>query len=429
MRPPRLARSRFAAYIAVLRDRAWCAGREGVTMSMKSGGPASADRPRPPGPLAGYVVLDLTRVLSGPYCTMILADLGATVIKVEQPGSGDDSRGFLPFINGESAFFASVNRGKKSIALDLKLAPDRAIFASLLPRVDVLVENFRPGVLGKMGYGWEVLEQAHPRLVLASISGFGQSGPYREKGAYDPVVVAMSGLMSITGFPGMPPARPGTSIGDLGAALFAANGIQAALLQRARTGRGSQVDVAMLECQIALLEMGIARTLADGVSPGPLGAGHPGSAPYDAFRAADGYVVICAGADGLFAALAGLLGHPDWVGDARFVDRKSRVANQALLKSAIEAKLAEAPVAEWLVRFDRAGIPAGPVNNIAAMMADPQVRSRGVILDVEGSAGLKAAATPVLLSGFGYPDRLPPAPAIDEHRAEILRFAAGVDFA
>ena len=384
----------------------------------------AATLPHGTGPLAGYVILDLTRVLAGPYCTMILGDLGATVIKVEQPGTGDDSRGFLPFINGESAFFASVNRGKKSIALDLKLGDDRAIFESLLARADVLVENFRPGVLDKIGYGWAQLEARYPRLVLASISGFGQTGPYREKGAYDPVVVAMSGLMSITGFPGMPPARPGTSIGDLAAALFAANGIQAALLQRARTGRGCQIDVAMLECQIALLEMGIARTLADGVSPGPLGAGHPGSAPYDAFRAADGHLVICAGTDGLFSAFAKLLGFPQWVTDPRFIDRKSRVANQAILKTAIEEKLAEHPVAEWLQRLDRAGIPAGPVNNIAAMMADPQVLARGLIMDIAGSPGQKAAATPLLLGGAAYPQSLPPAPALDGNRDEILRFAA-----
>lgn len=385
----------------------------------------AANRPPGNGPLAGYVILDLTRVLAGPYCTMILCDLGATVIKVEQPGTGDDSRGFLPFINGESAFFASVNRGKKSIALDLKIPADRTIFESLLARADVLVENFRPGVLDKIGYGWSHLEARYPRLVLASISGFGQTGPYREKGAYDPVVVAMSGLMSITGFPGMPPARPGTSIGDLAAALFAANGIQAALLQRARTGHGCQIDVAMLECQIALLEMGIARTLADGIPPGPLGAGHPGSAPYDAFRAADGYLVICAGTDSLFAAFAKLLGFPEWVADPRFIDRKSRVANQAILKTAIEARLGEQPVTEWLHRLDRAGIPAGPVNNIAAMMADPQVVARGVILDIAGSPGQKAAATPLLLGGATYPQNLPAAPALDGNRDEILRFAAG----
>jgi CoA:oxalate CoA-transferase len=376
------------------------------------------------GPLAGFVVLDLTRVLAGPYCTMILGDLGATVIKVEQPGTGDDSRGFLPFIGGESAYFTSVNRGKKSIALDLKLPSDRTVFEQLLAKADVLVENYRPGVLDKLGYGWSFLEANHPSLVLASISGFGQTGPYRNKGAYDPVVVAMGGLMSITGFPGMPPARPGTSIGDIAAALFAANGIQAALLQRSRTGKGCAVDVAMLECQVALLENAIARTLADGTSPGPLGARHPGSAPYDAFAASDGYVVITAGADNLFRAFAGLLGQPELVSDPRFVDRKCRVANEPALKEIVEAVLRQGTVAEWLARCDSEGIPAGPVNNVAAMMSDPQIQSRGIIADIERSTGHRASATPILMTTLAYPASLPPAPKLDEHRHEILAFAA-----
>src|SRR4029453_4385534 len=248
------------------------------------------------GPLAGFVVLDLTRVLAGPFCTMMLGDLGATVIKVEQPGPGDEARHFLPFIRGESAYFAAVNRGKKSIALDLKVDADRAVFDKLLARADVLVENFRPGVLDKLGYAFESLERRHPRLGLATISGFGQSGPYKDKGAYDIVVQAIGGMMSITGHPGMPPARTGASLADLGAGLFAANGIQAALLQRFRIGRGCRVDIAMLDCQIALLENAVARYCATGVSPHRMGARHSGSAPFDAFKAADGYVVLVAGA-------------------------------------------------------------------------------------------------------------------------------------
>lgn len=380
-------------------------------------------KPAEAGPLAGFVVLDLTRVLAGPYCTMILGDLGATVIKVEQPGAGDDSRGFLPFINGESAFFSSVNRGKKSIALDLKLPADRAIVDRLLAKADVLVENFRPGVLDKLGYGWSVLERTHPSLVLASISGFGQTGPYRNKGAYDPVVVAMGGLMSLTGFPGMPPARPGTSIGDMAAALFAANGIQASLLQRSRTGMGCAVDVAMLECQVALLENAIARTLANGFSPGPLGARHPGSAPYDAFAASDGYIVITAGADNLFRAFSEVLGRPELTSDPRFIDRQSRVANEAVLKEIVEASLRQGSVADWLARCDSKGIPAGPVNDVAAMMRDPQIQSRGIIAEIGGSTGHMAAVTPILMSTLAYPATLPPAPKLDEHRDEILAFA------
>jgi CoA:oxalate CoA-transferase len=275
-------------------------------------------------------------------------------------------------------------------------------------------------VLDKLGYGWSVLEQKHPPLVLASISGFGQTGPYRNKGAYDPVVVAMGGLMSITGFPDMPPVRPGTSIGDFAAALFAANGIQSALLQRSRTGKGCSIDVSMLECQVALLENAIARTLSTGSSPGPLGARHPGSAPYDAFAASDGYVVITAGTDNLFQAFMGVLGMPELVNDPRFNNRKNRVANESELKRFIEARLQEGSVSEWLEKCDRAGVPAGPVNDIAAMMDDPQIKSRGIIVDIERNTGHKAAATPVLMSTHGYPKTLPPAPRLDEHRAEIL---------
>ena len=238
------------------------------------------------GPLAGFVVIDISRVLSGPYCTMMLRDLGAEVIKVEQPGMGDEARQFLPFHEGRSAYFATINRGKKSIALDLKADADREVFDRLLARGDVLVENFRPGVLDRLGYGFEVLQLRHPSLVLASISGFGQDGPYRERAAYDVVVQAMSGMMSVTGYPGMPPARAGSSIGDLSAAMFACNGIQAALLQRVRTGRGCHVDVSMFESQIAMLEGAIPAFLSTGISPGPIGARHPGTAPFDAFAAA-----------------------------------------------------------------------------------------------------------------------------------------------
>ena len=363
--------------------------------------------------------------MSGPYCTMILGDLGATIIKVEEPGQGDEARHFLPLLAGESAYFASINRGKKSIALDLNGAEDRATFEKLLTRADVLVENFRPGVLDKLGYGWNVLEPAHPRLVMASISGFGQAGPYRRKGAYDLVVQAMSGMMSMTGHPGSPPTRPGTSIGDLAASVFAANGIQAALLQRYRTGKGSRVDIAMLDCQIALLESAISRYAATGISPGPMGARHSGTAPFDAFKASDGYLVITAGSDTLFARLAEVLGQPGLSTDARFAVRGKRVEHHEVLKSIIEDCLRSDTVAQWLAKFDRAGVPAGPINDIAAMMIDRHVVERGILAPVEGSPGLSASVTPILLSTRAYPVTLPPAPKLDEHREEILRFANG----
>ena len=377
-------------------------------------------------PLAGFVVLDLSRVLAGPYCTMMLHDLGALVIKVEHPGCGDEARHFLPTApGGGSAYFAAVNRGKQSIALDLKVDVDRAVFDELLSRADVLVENFRPGVLDKLGYGWQVLEHRHPTLVLASISGFGQTGPYRSRAAYDIVVQAMSGMMSITGQPGGAPARCGPSIGDLAAALFACNGIQAALLQRGRTGRGCRVDVAMFESQIALLEGAIPELFCSGVSPGPLGARHPGTAPFDAFRAADVYIVIAAGPDHLFKALAGVLGRADLLIDTRFASRHARVEHQQALKDIIESVLATAPAEHWLARLEAAGIPAGPVNDVAAMMADPQVLQRAVLPQIRGTGGQRAPATPIRLSTATHPVELPPVPLLDEHRAAILRFAAG----
>jgi len=380
--------------------------------------------PLPIGPLAGFTVLDLSRVLSGPYCTMMLRDLGARVIKVEQPGTGDEARHFLPIgPAGESAYFTAINRGKESIALDLKQSADRDVFDQLLARADVLVENFRPGVLDKLGYGYERLRDAHPALVVASISGFGQSGPYRTRAAYDVVVQAMSGMMSITGHAGSPPARAGASIGDLAAAIFACNGIQAALLQRVRTGLGCHVDVAMLEAQIALLEGAIPQVWATGVAPGPTGARHPGTAPFDAFRAADGYIVIAAGSDHLFAALSSVLGCAHWTSDPRFRSRGLRVAHHVELKSAIEAVLAGAGAAHWLACLDEAGVPAGPLNDVKQMMADPQVASRGVLPEIERSGGQPAPVTPILLSTLPYPDRLPPAPQLDEHREAILQFA------
>jgi CoA:oxalate CoA-transferase len=378
------------------------------------------------GPLAGFVILDLSRVLSGPYCTMMLCDLGATVIKVEQPGSGDEARHFLPLSgDGESAYFAAINRGKKSIALDLKADPDRAVFEQLLARADVLVENFRPGVMDKLGYPFALLQRRWPALVLASISGFGQTGPYRSRAAYDVVVQAMSGMMSITGHPDTPPTRCGASMGDLSAAMFACNGIQAALLQRTRTGAGCHVDVSMFESQIALLEGAIPEAFCSGVSPGPLGARHPGTAPFDAFAAADGHVVIAAGSDHLFRALATVLERADMASDARFASRRLRVENQAVLKSIIESVLAQAGVAHWLILLEQAGVPAGPLNDVQAMMADPQVTSRGILPEIQDAGGQRSPVTPILLSNHAYPAALPPVPGLDAHRAQILRFAQG----
>ncbi|WP_159912362.1 CaiB/BaiF CoA-transferase family protein [Pantoea sp. 18069] len=380
------------------------------------------------GPLAGFVVLDLSRVLSGPYCTMMLRDLGATVIKVEQPLVGDEARHFLPIApGGQSAYFAAINRGKKSIALDLKKEADRRVLDQLIARADVLVENFRPGVLDKLGLGHAALSSAHPRLVYASISGFGQTGPYRSRPAYDVVVQAMSGMMSITGHPGGAPTRTGSSIGDLAAAMFMCSGIQSALLQRARTGQGCHVDVAMFEAQIALLEGAIPEVFCTGVSPRPIGARHSGAAPFDAFQGQDGYLVIAAGSDHLFTALGAVIGTAGLTDAPQFATRALRVAHHSELKAAIEQRLARQPIAHWLALLERAGVPAGPLNDVATMMQDPQVASRGVLPPIAGGGGggQRAPVTPIMLSSQPYPAQLPPVPALDEHHEAVLRFAAG----
>ncbi len=384
-----------------------------------------------PGPLAGLLVLDLTRVLAGPYCTMVLRDLGARVIKIEQPGKGDDSRGYGPFIGGESAYFMSLNRGKESLALDLKDAADRAIFDRLLARADILVENYRPGVMDRLGYGWDSLRARYPRLVYAACSGFGQSGPYADRAAYDMVVQAMGGIMSITGHADAPPVRVGSSIGDITAGLFTAIGINAALVQRAETGRGSFVDVGMLDCQVAILENAIARYAAQGQVPGPIGARHPSITPFAAFRARDGYIVIAAGNDGLFKRLAEVLGAPDLPQDPRFADNAARTENHAALSAALEALLAVRDASDWLRRLEAAGVPCGPINTVDQVLADPHVRARNMVAAMPFAAApggqLAMAGNPIKLSGMADPTTRPPAPALDQDRAAILAELSGDD--
>lgn len=373
-------------------------------------------------PLAGLLVVDLTRVLAGPYATMLLSDLGARVIKVESPGGGDDARAFPPFVDGESAYFASINRGKESIALDLKAPPDRAIFEALLARADVLAENFRPGALARLGYGWDRLHARHPRLILASTSGFGQTGPHASRPAYDMIVQAMGGIMSVTGHAGQPPVRVGTSLGDIVAGLFTVIGIEAALLQRARTGQGCQVDVAMLDCQIAILENAIARYLVTGEDPGPLGSRHPSITPFQAYRAADGPMVIAAGNDSLFGAMADAVGLPDLKADPRFASNAQRTANWEALEALLEAHFAQQPAAHWLALLAEAGVPAGPVNRISQALAEPQVAARAMLVETALPNGrpLRVAGNPVKLSGVADPPTRRPAPAHDGNRAAIL---------
>jgi CoA:oxalate CoA-transferase len=352
------------------------------------------------GPLDGITVVDLTRILSGPYCTMMLCNLGARVIKVERPGSGDDARAIGPFTAAGSAYFASVNHGKESVALDLKRPADRAQFERLVDAADVLVENFRPGTMEKLGYGWKRARKRWPRLVYVSVSGFGDTGPLRTRPAYDMVVQAMGGIMSITGEPGGKPTRVGTSIGDIAAGMFAATGTIAALHQRSTTGLGARVDVAMLDAQVALLENAIARYVTSGVAPGPIGSRHPSITPFGAFDTQRGQVVIAAGNDGLFRKLCDVLGVPALARDARFASNTERCANEPALRAALERALASADCDAWLARLEAAELPCAPVQNVAEVLAHPQVRARNMALPIDAPeyAGVLVAGNPVKLS-------------------------------
>ncbi|MDA8022603.1 MAG: CoA transferase, partial [Gammaproteobacteria bacterium] len=371
----------------------------------------------------GLLVADLTRTLAGPYATMMLADMGARVIKVEPPG-GDDARRFGPFAGGRSAYFASVNRGKCSIALDLKSPDDRAIFEKLAARADVLVENYRPGVMRKLNYDWAALREMNPRLVYAAISGFGQSGPRRDLPAYDLVAQAMGGIMSITGGEGGPPVRVGTSIGDISAGLFALAGILAALHRRAQSGRGGMVDVGMLDCQVAMLESAIGRVFA-GESPAPLGMRHPSIAPFDGFCVGGGeQMIIAAGNDALFSKLCAALGAAELASRGEFASNDLRVKNHAALKSALENVLAKKPAEKWLEILRAAGVPCAPINDINAVLNDPQVGARNMIIDAVDADGrrMKMAGNPVKMPDFPDPPTRAAAPELDADREAVLAF-------
>src|SRR5690348_15581323 len=280
------------------------------------------------GPLSGITIVDLSRILAGPYCTLLMAELGARVIKVEAPKTGDDARQYGPFKNGKSTYFASVNRGKESIVLDLKASDDRDIFERLLDKADALVENFRPGTMEKLGYGWDTLHPRCPHLIYAAASGFGHSGPYSHYPAYDMVVQGLGGVMSITGHPGMPPTRIGTSIGDLAGGLYTAVALNAALLHRERTGEATKVDVALFDCQLALLENAIMRYTTTGEIPGPMGARHPSITPFEAFHTSDGHIIIAAGNDALYLKLTQALGRRDLADNPLFKTNPLRNQHQ-----------------------------------------------------------------------------------------------------
>jgi len=379
------------------------------------------------GPLSGVLVVDLTRVLAGPYATLVLNELGARIIKVEPAKIGDDSRHIGPFVQTaagktKSGYYMSVNRGKESIALDLKAEADRKIFAALLERADVLVENYRGGTMERLGYGYETLKTTHPKLIYCAVSGFGHTGPYASRPAYDMVVQAMGGVMSLTGHPNAPPTRVGTSMGDLDAGLFAVIGIIAALYARKTTGLGQKIDISMLDCQVALLENAIARYVATGKVPERLGSRHPSIAPFAAFATKDGHIAIAAGNDDLFAQVAKVLGHEAMIADPRFASNLQRVQHHEALHEQMELALSRKPSKEWLALLAAAGVPSGPLNNVAQVMEDPQILARNMIvtaLDPE-LGPIRMQGNPVKMSAYEDPKTRPPASDLDADRAAIL---------
>ena len=374
------------------------------------------------GPLSGITVIDLSRILAGPYCTLMLAELGARVIKIEAPETGDDARQYGPFVNGKSAYFQSVNRGKESLVLNLKAETDKIIFKKLLAKADIIVENFRPGTMEKLGFGWDTLKQEYPKLIYASASGFGHSGPDMYRPAYDMVVQGMGGIMSVTGHPGNPPTRIGMSIGDIGSGLYATIGIQAALYHRQLTGEATKVDIGMLDCQLALLENAVMRYHVSGTAPGPLGARHPSITPFEAYRTKDGYIIISAGNDALFSKLCDSLGKTEWVTDERYTTNDLRNQNVEALKTEMEAVLGTNTTSHWVDRLGDFGIPASPINDVGQASSHPQTIARNMIVSIDDpiTGPMKVSGNPIKISGFEDPTTRSPAPNLDENRDQIL---------
>jgi crotonobetainyl-CoA:carnitine CoA-transferase CaiB-like acyl-CoA transferase len=379
-----------------------------------------------PGPLDGLVVVDLTRVLSGPYCTMQLADMGARVIKVEQPGRGDDTRAWgPPFIGPESAYFLSINRNKESLTLDLKSG--RAVIERLLDRADVLVENFRPGTMERLGLGYAAVAERWPRLVYCSISGFGQTGPRRNEPGYDAVVQAEGGLMSITGDANGPPFRLGVAIADIVTGMFAAQGIALALLARARTGRGQHVDIGMLDSTAALLTYQAAIYFATGRPPTRMGNRHPTIVPYETFEASDGEFVLAVGNEDLWRRFCELLDAPDIAADPRFATNRDRVSQYETLRTLLAARIKARPRAEWIERLMAAGVPCGSVRDVGEVLRDPQMTARDMIAAVEHAAlgNVQVLGVPIKLSETPGTVRTAP-PTLGQHTDQILRTDLGL---
>ena len=378
--------------------------------------------------LEGITVVDFTRVLSGPYCTMQLADMGARVIKIEQPGRGDDTRAWgPPFVTGESAYFLSINRNKESLTLDLKHPASARVLDALLAKADVLVENFRPGTMTKLGLGYESLAPRFPRLVYCSISGFGQTGPRRTEAGYDAVVQAEGGLMSITGAADGQPFRLGVAIADIVSGMFAAQGIAMALFARERTGAGQLVDVGMLDATAALLTYQAGNYFATGVTPGRLGNRHPTIAPYETFAAADGDFVIAVGNDDQWQRLCATAELDALARDERFATNQARVANYDAMRARLADRLQTRTRADWVARLRAAGVPCGSVRDVAEVLQDPQLQARGMVQEVaHPRAGVtRVTGVPIKLSDTPGSVRTAP-PMLGQHTDDILAKEVGL---
>jgi crotonobetainyl-CoA:carnitine CoA-transferase CaiB-like acyl-CoA transferase len=373
-------------------------------------------------PLEGMVVLDATQIMAGPFCTLLLADMGADVIKVERPDGGDDTRRMgPPFIAGESAAFLAMNRNKRSLALDLKREEGKDLFRRLARRADVLVENFRPGTMEKLGLGYEALHEIHPGIIYCSVSGFGRTGPYRLRGGFDLVAQGMSGLISCTGHPGGPPTKVGVPISDLNAGMYAAYGVLCAYIHRLRTGRGQLVDTSLLEGAIAYTFWESAIFFATGENPEPMGSAHRLNAPYQVFRTKDGSLSVGAATQGTLEMLCQAIGRPDLSADPRFRENAARIAHYQELAAILEEVFQEDTTAHWLRRLEEAGVPAGPIYTLAEVYADPHVRAREMAVEVEHPVAgrVQNIGIPVKLSGT--PGRIArPAPTLGQHTDEVL---------
>ena len=376
--------------------------------------------------LDGLVVLDFSRVLAGPFCTMTLADLGARVIKVEPP-DGDEARGMGPFVDGASLYFAGINRSKQSVVLNLKTPEGVELARRLCEKCDVLVENYRPGTMDKLGLGYDEVRKLNPSIVYASLSGFGHSGLYRDRGAYDVIIQAMSGLMSVTGAAGGQPTRVGASIGDLVPALYTTTAILAALNVRDRHG-GCHLDIGMMDCVVSIMENALSRYWVSGEDPRPLGNRHPAITPFSSFAVDDGEIVIACGNDVLWTRLCGALEVPDMARDPRFAGNALRTQNVAELTVALEAALAGRKTSECLELLSKAGIPCARINSTSDLMNDPNLRARNMIVEIDqpGIGPMPAPGTPIKSDGFDD-DVRSPAPRLGAHTREVLRELLDID--